>query len=247
MAKLVVNLKERDSQVYQLTASVTYIGRGDDAHLLLPDVSVSRRHCCVRQTDDGYELKDMGSSNGTLLNGRKMQCKPIEHGDRIQVGKFLLVFDNPASDTEVTSENQKLEQFNLDDERPGFLARVSAVEGPTAQSTSRLDSKGLKAARIAARLAQDARICTMDLDEKEYTPGDGGIRFGGQGLPVKGLGMGAKVRIAWNGKAHILMKEGGLMTRVEINGDRIKSQELKLGDELTIGRSAFVYKLAGKR
>jgi pSer/pThr/pTyr-binding forkhead associated (FHA) protein len=244
MARLVVQHKDRDPQVYQIVGPVTVIGRGDDTDLLLPDVSVSRSHCSVRRTADGWEIKDMQSSNGTLLNGRKMQCKPLGDGDRIQIGKFLLSFEAPVGEMETNEKARELGDFSLDDERPGFLARLSTLEGPTAQGTSRLDAKSLKAARLAARLAQDAQICTVGLDEMEYSPGEAGISFGGKkGIPVKGMGIGAKVRIAWNGRSHVLVKDGGMMTRVEVNGNKIKSHVLKVGDEITVGKSAFVYKL----
>ncbi len=243
MAKLVVQHKNREPQVFPLHKRETIIGRGDDTDLLLPDVSVSRRHCCVKESGDGYELRDLKSSNGTLLNGRKMLCKPLNHGDRIQVGKFLLSFESHAGNVEMDQTTRDLEKFHLDDERPGFLARISAIEGPAVQATGRLDAKSLKAARIAARISKDARIYTVGLDEKEYVPGENGISFGKKGIPVQGLSLGGKVRISWTGKCHLLVKEGGMMTRLEVNGNKVKSHELKIGDELTVGRSAFVYKL----
>ena len=244
MARLIVEHENRPPQHFPLNRTETFIGRGDDSDLLLPDVSVSRKHCCVRETPDGYELEDLKSANGTLLNGRKMMCKALFHGDdKIQVGKFVLSFEAPAGDMEVARSRRGIDKFSLEDERPAYLARLSAIDGPTAQSTSRLDAKGLKAARIAARMAEDARIVAIGMDEKEYSPGVAGIEFGKNGIPTKGLGMGAKVRIQWNGKAHVLTKESGMMTRVEVNGEKVKSQELNIGDEITVGRSAFIYRM----
>jgi pSer/pThr/pTyr-binding forkhead associated (FHA) protein len=53
MAKLIVQHKNRDAQLFHLHKREVIIGRGENTDLLLPDVSVSRRHCSVRQTSDG--------------------------------------------------------------------------------------------------------------------------------------------------------------------------------------------------
>ena len=59
MARLIVEHENRPPQHFPLNRAETFIGRGDDSDLLLPDVSVSRKHCCVRETPDGYELEDL--------------------------------------------------------------------------------------------------------------------------------------------------------------------------------------------
>ncbi len=69
------------------------IGRREDCDLRIPLGDVSRKHCSILLTDDGgLRLQDLGSSNGTYVNGRRVQESPILPGDVIQIGslKFLV-------------------------------------------------------------------------------------------------------------------------------------------------------------
>ena len=80
-------------KVVPLLQDVTVIGRGADADLRLPDTGVSRAHAEVRLDGETVMLKDLGSTNGTSVNGI-----PVRHpvvlvdGDRVEVGASTLVF-----------------------------------------------------------------------------------------------------------------------------------------------------------
>jgi Protein of unknown function (DUF3662)/FHA domain len=81
-------------QVLPLDSAVTLIGRGSDTDLQLTDSGVSRRHAEIRRdTREGHDvLTDLGSTNGTLLNGRRVAQARLEDGDRITVGSTSLVY-----------------------------------------------------------------------------------------------------------------------------------------------------------
>lgn len=68
------------------------VGRHPDADIFLDDVTVSRRHGVFRRTTSGYEVTDVGSLNGTYLNGRLIDSAPLQDRDEVQVGKFRLVY-----------------------------------------------------------------------------------------------------------------------------------------------------------
>jgi hypothetical protein len=64
---------------------------------VLGSVRVSRRHAVVRRTPEGVELVDVGSSNGTRLNGREIRARfpePLHPGDRIQLADELALYDD---------------------------------------------------------------------------------------------------------------------------------------------------------
>jgi pSer/pThr/pTyr-binding forkhead associated (FHA) protein len=70
------------------------IGRGADCDLRLPDSAISRHHCIIRLTDDEAILLDLGSSNGTYLNGQRVRSQAALHsGDDIAVGTCHLLVD----------------------------------------------------------------------------------------------------------------------------------------------------------
>jgi pSer/pThr/pTyr-binding forkhead associated (FHA) protein len=77
---------------YLVDRDETAIGRHPDAHLLLDDVTVSRRHVTIRRTGEGFEVRDLGSLNGTYVNGERIEDRALVTGDELQVGRFKLLF-----------------------------------------------------------------------------------------------------------------------------------------------------------
>jgi len=70
----------------------TVIGRAQGAEIRLADTGVSRRHAEIH-VEHGYAtVTDLGSTNGTFVNGRRVDQRNLEHGDAIRVGSTLLVF-----------------------------------------------------------------------------------------------------------------------------------------------------------
>ena len=78
------------------------IGRGEDSHVFLPDYRLSRRHAEVEQRIDGFYIVDLGSTNGTFLNGQRIVGeRRLSDGDLISLGDSRLVFSSGASDDTV--------------------------------------------------------------------------------------------------------------------------------------------------
>lgn len=68
------------------------LGRGYGADLLLSDNGLSRRHCRVFKEGDQIFIEDLGSSNGTMVDGEALRGRrPLEEGARIQVGRHTLL------------------------------------------------------------------------------------------------------------------------------------------------------------
>lgn len=69
------------------------IGRGDKCHIVLTDTYASQFHARVFLKDGEVYIEDMGSTNGTRLNGRRVtSAVPVQRGDRLRIGKTELVF-----------------------------------------------------------------------------------------------------------------------------------------------------------
>jgi pSer/pThr/pTyr-binding forkhead associated (FHA) protein len=81
------------------------IGRSPDAHLYLPDDRYfSRNHCLLEMNPPHSFLRDLGSTNGTFLNGQRVQDAYLNNGDRIQCGETILVVEVTASESINLSE-----------------------------------------------------------------------------------------------------------------------------------------------
>lgn len=72
------------------------IGRGIDNDVILADVAVSRRHLIVVREGEALRLRDLGSGNGTQVNGKRVSSMVLAEGDRIELGETMMVVRTPA-------------------------------------------------------------------------------------------------------------------------------------------------------
>ena len=87
-----VGLVSGDGRTYPLQMGSTVIGRGDQANLRLPDVGISRRHARLDYDGSQVVLTDLGSTNGTMVNGQRVSAVALNPGDMIQLGTTTLTF-----------------------------------------------------------------------------------------------------------------------------------------------------------
>ena len=80
-------LRFQNQRDFELSAGVTIIGRGEGCQLILDDPLISRRHACFVVDDREITLKDLGSTNGVLVNGRRVGRHILQDGDMVTVGK----------------------------------------------------------------------------------------------------------------------------------------------------------------
>src|SRR5581483_6211206 len=72
------------------------VGRAVSSDCAIVDATVSRRHAELAVKDNGFELKDLGSSNGTFVNGVKVDAYFVTAGDTVTFGKVAFRVDQPA-------------------------------------------------------------------------------------------------------------------------------------------------------
>jgi hypothetical protein len=87
-----VRLMANDGRAYPLAIGSTVIGRGDQANLRLPDVGISRRHARLDYDGAQVVLTDLGSTNGTMVNGQRVSAVALNPGDMVQIGTTTLTF-----------------------------------------------------------------------------------------------------------------------------------------------------------
>jgi hypothetical protein len=87
-----LSLDDGSGRTYDLTQGSHVIGRGQDSSFRLPDTGVSRRHLEISWDGHTATLTDLGSTNGTTVNGNPVQTWQLNDGDVIRVGHSSLVF-----------------------------------------------------------------------------------------------------------------------------------------------------------
>jgi pSer/pThr/pTyr-binding forkhead associated (FHA) protein len=83
---------EVNGETVYLTETESIIGRGATATIVIPDGGASRNHARIVWNGKSAGLEDLQSTNGTLLNGRRVTSSPLEQGDVIEIGATRIVF-----------------------------------------------------------------------------------------------------------------------------------------------------------
>ena len=91
-ALLVVRRGPNSGARFLLDADVTTVGRHPEADIFLDDVTVSRRHAEFLRNGRTFQVKDLGSLNGTYFDGERIDLAVLTDGSEVQVGKFRLTF-----------------------------------------------------------------------------------------------------------------------------------------------------------
>jgi predicted component of type VI protein secretion system len=115
-AVLVMFRSDGERRSFSMARDMTVIGRREDCDLRIPLGEVSRKHCRIVRDGDTLKVEDLGSSNGTFLNGQRVQEAMLSPGDTIQVGPvvFVLQIDGEPAD---------------DDLQPVMMAAAPAMMG----------------------------------------------------------------------------------------------------------------------
>jgi len=92
MASLLVTHGDEQGRRFALEGSLTRIGRDASNTIRISDHEISRQHAEIRHENGQYVLLDLVSSNGTYVNGQRVTESKLADGDRIQIGKTVLLF-----------------------------------------------------------------------------------------------------------------------------------------------------------
>lgn len=92
MAKLIMTLDGAILREYEINKDSISIGRKHGNDIQLNDLTVSGRHSLITVMNNNTYVDDLGSTNGTLLNGARVAKSLLKHGDLIQVGNYQFTY-----------------------------------------------------------------------------------------------------------------------------------------------------------
>jgi hypothetical protein len=112
---LVVQEGQLAGKRWTLNKNEFVVGRGEDCEVVLPDRQVSRRHFRIVRDEDGYSVEDLGSKNGTYVNGAAVRGSvQLQDGDEIQVALSVrLLFVGAEATLPLTQEMLRVAQPGL--------------------------------------------------------------------------------------------------------------------------------------
>jgi len=89
-----------EERVYDVEEPGTVVGRAPEAGIAVDDRTLSRRHCRIYLGQDGWRITDLGSRNGTFLNGALILDELLHGGDRVEIGETQISVFLPGDDAE---------------------------------------------------------------------------------------------------------------------------------------------------
>lgn len=130
------------------------IGRDPSAGIVLDDSEVSRRHASISAGPDAPAIEDLGSTNGTFVNGERIEgSRPLQAGDRLRIGTTVLEVDLPVQATQIASVIPEAED-------PG-ATRMASVTSPEEAERA---AKAEEAMRHAAPEGEDDEATVVPED-----------------------------------------------------------------------------------
>ena len=220
--QIVVSLGGREVKRIRLRPGDTTVGRDAGNDLMIDNLSVSRQHAVFTFVDGRCSIEDLGSSNGTIVGGRRIEsAELLADGQEAIVGKHSLRFvaratlrDKPADSSQMDSTVfMRVPQFS---QREEPLEGVLTVGGRT-----------VRISRTPWTIGSDSG-CDLQLRQWGVRP------------------LHAQVERDAAGQLWIT-HQGGAMSSTRVNGLKMKTSPLRSGDDIQVGSASIRFRLLGER
>ena len=142
--KLIGVLPSGEKLRFPITHQDVEIGKAAHNNIVINDQTVSNTHAVLMVRDGGYSIVDLGSRNGTFVNGERLggQARTLRHGDKIQLGQTVLTFRNSGETVENQTATLPAEVLEEIRRRSASDASNEAATPPAGGSTATPASEG---------------------------------------------------------------------------------------------------------
>ena len=130
MPRVTITIADLNPQPYrfQLDRQKVNIGRGSENDIVIEDGSASVRHAVMERIDGGYQLRDVGSTNGIKLDGEKKEIIPLRHGLSVKIGDVAFDFTLTDDEREALAREKPAQESPIIREMPGEGAKKAVVK-----------------------------------------------------------------------------------------------------------------------
>jgi MoxR-like ATPase len=159
MAKLMIQQPDGDQLLTELDAAQSYvIGRRSECSICIPAEAVSGQHASLSLTEQGWVLEDLGSSNGTSVNGQEITQALLADGAQIILGEqiaLLFVDDEPVgAAAEEMEEPQPEDEESVEEKVEKTGRRNLAVQGASEEDLKLVKAMEARSNKIRAEIAK---------------------------------------------------------------------------------------------
>jgi pSer/pThr/pTyr-binding forkhead associated (FHA) protein len=232
MPKLVLMFNKQVIKEVPFQKDSVTIGRNEDNAIPIDNLAVSGYHARIDKTGADYILTDLQSTNGTFVNDKKVVSQKLAHGDRIIVGKHMILFVAPEKAKAATPESKK-----MDMDKTMMLDTAMQKELLAKQAGAQ------KAAKTVEKIGVISFIDGSNLGEVELTKKLTKIGKGDTSeVKLSGMLMGATAAtISRRPNGYAISFTGG-MTKLKVNGEVVKEfVQLKDFDTIELGSYKFQF------
>lgn len=236
-----------ESRVVEIEGPSLRLGRSPDCDIHAPGDGVSREHAELLEDRNGWSIRDLASSNGTFVNGEKIESSRLEDGDIITLASSVtleLMLD--ASATASRDEDDEPAPYVEDDEEEAQAATDDDDDDAPAPAKSRPKAKGKKSPKAAGGpWWTETRWCLVSTnDEDPYSLDLAGGRITVGRDETSGLVLDEAsvsrmhARLDTDGTSLTLtdLKSGN---GTWVNGERVLSRPISVGDVIRFGDLEF--------
>jgi predicted component of type VI protein secretion system len=146
--RLIGVLPNGDKVEALLTKPEMEIGKAPHNQIIITHPTVSNTHAVIMAQNGGFSIVDLGSSNGTFVNGKRLDAdaQTLQHGDKVQIAEVVMTFRNPAETNE--SRTARLSPELLEEIRrraaAGLPLAATAKAAGAAKGPARSQPRSLK-------------------------------------------------------------------------------------------------------
>lgn len=159
MPRVTITVPERNPQPYrfQLDRLKVHLGRGSENDIVVDCGSVSVRHAVMERIEGGYQLRDLGSTNGIKLEGMIREVIPLRHGLSVKIGDVAFDFTLTEEEREALGREKPLE------ESPIFKEDAIDAPAPAPRKAAPKPAPGLQRPLASAQQPSPAASFFMTL------------------------------------------------------------------------------------
>jgi pSer/pThr/pTyr-binding forkhead associated (FHA) protein len=232
MAKFIVFYNGEQLKTFDIDEPVITIGRLPENTISIANMGVSRRHVRIEEDADRVLiLNDLNSLNGTYVNGKKVKKQPLADGDKISIGKYVIIFRKADSVLD-QPEGMNISGTQNEPALTDDTGESSAVES----DDDSLPDSAIDAGGHAVLIETDKHV-VYKLDKTYLTMGCGET----DDIFISGFLIG-------KGQISIEKKDDGfyicaskVIGKLKVNGHSVKNHQLKHKDRIEIGGNTFRY------